>query len=183
MFRIKYISKHTYYIRLYLCCRDFIFVTADHHQICYPIFLTAKYLTTTICISALSMIIQVAILNIYHKEPLVPVPVWLQCTIQCLSCGRANRRVTDEPMETKKKIDATKQRKRSVIGQEMQAANNVIQCETCKRTGAANRHDAVEYLREEWKQVGRVLDCLFFIVFIVIQLILIIFTFGMVTRY
>ena len=164
-------------------CWDFISVTADHHQICFPIFLTAKYLTTTICLSALSMIIQVAILNIYHKEPLVPVPVWLQCTIQCLSCGRANRRVTDEPMETKKKLDATKQRKRSVMGQEMQAENSVIQCETCKITGAANRHDVVEDLREEWKQVGQVLDCLFFIAFIMIQLILIIITFGMVTRY
>ena len=90
----------------------------------FQLWSTAKYLTITMCVSALSMVIQVAILNIYHKVPLDPVPDWLQCVTRCLSCARGNRRVRNAPGRNQQKVDDTKATN-VMVGAEME--------QTCRR--------------------------------------------------
>ena len=122
-----------------------------------------------------------AILNIYHREPLVPVPGWLKTTARCLSGTICNRRVGNEPVgdqqeendttEPSAMVEATCESKQSI-------ENEAIVGELRKITDRLDSHDADDELRKEWRNVGHALDRFFFLVFIVIQLSLTLVTFG-----
>ena len=120
------------------------------HQTRFPVLLTAKYLTTTICVSAMSIIIQVAILNIYYKEPLVPVPGWLRHVTRCHLCTRGNRRVESEPISNQEKegdVDESCARKSTEFGKQRQTedkniTNNRWNGQTCFWRSDARRMEA-----------------------------------------
>ena len=151
------------------------------HQTRFPVLLTAKYLTTTICVSAMSMIIQVAILNIYYKEPLVPVPGWLRHVTRCHLCTRGNRRVESEPISNQEKegdVDESCARESTEFGKQRQAEDNNITPEPRQITSGMDRRVSGEVMQEEWKRVGQILDRSFFFIFIAIELCLIFTNFG-----
>ena len=122
-----------------------------------------------------------AILNIYHREPLVSVPGWLKTTARCLSGTICNTRVGNEPVGDKQEENDT--REPSAMGEatcerQQSIENDAILSELRKITERLDSHGVDEKLREEWRNVGQALDRFFFLVFIIIQLSLTLVTFG-----
>ena len=65
-------------------------------------------------------------------------------------------------------------------GHQLQSDSNEILCELCKISGKPGSDAAGKGLADDWKHVGQVLDRFFFIIFMMIQLILIFITFGLI---
>ena len=49
----------------------------------------------TICISTMSVVVQMVILNLYYKAPLTPYPTWLKRVKQYLTCRSGITTVED----------------------------------------------------------------------------------------
>ena len=116
-----------------------------------------------------------AVLNVYHKVPLTPVPEWLKALIRRLRFISGSERVEDAPVnDDQKEKDVKKVSKTAATtGQkELVDESSGILNEVCKITDKMESHFAGENLREEWKIVGRVLDRFCFVIFMTIQMIL-----------
>ena len=116
-----------------------------------------------------------AVLNVYHKVPLTPVPEWLKALIRRLRSISGSERVEDAPVnDDQKEKDVKKDSKTAeTIGQkELVDESSGILNEVCKITDKMESHFAGENLREEWKIVGRVLDRFCFVIFMTMQMIL-----------
>ena len=116
-----------------------------------------------------------AVLNVYHKVPLTPVPEWLKALIRRLRFISGSERVEDAPVnDDQKEKDVKKVSKTAATtGQkELVDESSGILNEVCKITDKMESHFAGENLREEWKIVGRVLDRFCFVIFMTMQMIL-----------
>ena len=140
-------------------------------------YLTAVYLTSDICVSALSMVIQTAVLNVYHKMPLTPVPEWLKALIRRLSyisgSGRAEEAPVNEDQKEKDGKEVNKTAEATNRKQLVDEGSGILN-EVSKITDKMESHFAGEKLREEWKIVGRVLDRFCFFIFITVHLIILV---------
>ena len=122
-----------------------------------------------------------AILNIYHREPLVSVPGWLKTTTWCLSGTICNRHVGNELVGNQQEENDTTEP--SAMGEatcerQQSIENDAIMSELRKITERLDSHGVDEKLREEWRNVGQALDRFFFLLFITIQLSLTLVTVG-----
>ena len=138
-------------------------------------YLTAVYLTSDICVSALSMVIQMAVLNVYHKVPLTPVPEWLKALIRRLSyisgSGRAEEAPVNEDQKEKDGKEVNKTTEATNRKQLVDEGSGILN-KVSKITEKMESHFAGEELREEWKIVGRVFDRVCFFIFITVHLII-----------
>ena len=138
------------------------------------ILILAIYLTVTICISAVSMVVQMIILNIYHKAPLSPVPTWLKRAQQISTCPHGIMPVADisnglEEESTKENPNMAKSADKTPA-KASASDRNGDPVEICDESNET----AEESLRQEWQMVARMMDKIFFIVFLLLQLSLII---------
>ena len=116
-----------------------------------------------------------AVLNVYHKVPLTPVPEWLKALIRRLRFISGSERVEDAPVNDDQKDKDVKKvsKTAATTGQkELVDESSGILNEVCKLTDKMESHFAGENLREEWKIVGRVLDRFCFVIFMTMQMIL-----------
>ena len=161
-----------------------IFMEGNHWTYFNTFVIAAIYLTATICVSAVWMIVQMVILNFYHKAPLVPVPDWIKRLTHCLACQRISPQVGSTPVDwTNNKDDNTE----DVQGvddtfndKHLSGENNVLYGEVCKITNEIATHTAEEVMREEWQVVARVMDRFCFWFFVLLQVILVVASFGVI---
>ena len=127
---------------------------------------------------------QMAILNIYHKAPLTPVPGWLKRVQRYLTWRCGNTRVEDIPENLKR--ESTKGTLTIAdMEDETQSENpnngyDGVPAEVCKKESKVMHCPSEEALREEWQTVARMMDKIFFIIFISLQIALIVGTFGVI---
>ena len=130
------------------------------------------------------MIVQMVILNFYHKAPLIPVPDWLKRITRCLACHHVRSQVgstSDDNAQNKdgsfqdvKEVDRTSNEKR-LLGD-----TKSIWGEVCKITDEIANRAADEAMREEWQVVARVMDRFCFWFFVLLQVILVVSSFGVI---
>ena len=129
------------------------------------------------------MVVQMVILNIYHKVPLIPVPDWLKAVTRCLSCVCGNvrvRNVSADDQENEETTRECKSKRGATEEKNLETNNNSILEELCKITSRMDSHVVGEGLREEWQIVGHTLDRFCFIIFITVQMGLVIATYWMI---
>ena len=124
------------------------------------------------------------ILNIYHKAPVTPVPTWLKRIQQYFTRRRGNTRVEDIPENRKQEctkgtlktvdMDDVTQNKKESHG------NDGFAEDICKHTEKVISRPSKDALREEWQAVARLMDQIFFIVFVSVQVSLMIGAFGII---
>ena len=120
------------------------------------------------------MVIQMAVLNVYHKVPLTPVPEWLKALIRRLQYIGGSERVEDAPVNDDQKIKEVNTTTETTDGKQLVDEGSGILNEVRKITDKMESHFAGEDLREEWEIVGRVMDRFCFFIFITVHLILLV---------
>ena len=128
------------------------------------------------------MVVQMIILNFYHKFPLTPVPDWLKRTAYFLTCRRMGSKVGNTPGgdtgSKDAKVTDVNEMDDTVDERVPLGENDGILKEVCKITGEMANRSEDETLQEEWQIVARMMDRFFFILFVIIQVSLVIATFG-----
>ena len=119
------------------------------------------------------MVVQMIILNIYHKTHLTPVPKWLKRAQQILIC-HGSMRVADipigqKPESTNKALHMPNSADKTHVKAPTKN-NNGVPIENCD--GSDEISD--EALQQEWQKVARMMDQIFFVVFLLLQVSLII---------
>ena len=129
------------------------------------------------------MVVQMAVLNIYHKAPPTPVPEWLKVLIRRLPCMGGSERVQDVPTNEKQKenhVEEVNTAAETAGEKQLCVEGSGILNEVCKITDRLESHFIGEDLREEWKIVGRILDRFLFFIFVTVHLVLFIITIARV---
>ena len=157
------------------------------------ILLAAIYLTTNMCICGISIVCQLAVLNCYHVYPLREIPSLLRKLQACMVCnsGAHNNEVhpcADENGHVhnhfSKNDEGTlnmglvggkgvKGKSSDMGGNVMPSNQNIIK--------NVKRNDAEEYLRLEWRALGRHCDCFLFISFAAIHVCVILIMVGLLS--
>ena len=134
-----------------------------------PLF-SAIYLTLIICISSLSVVVKMIILNIYHKSPLTPVPKWLNGIKQYITCRFGITRVADisenpQQATTKARVSITDEKAENRSGKRSNG-NDDAMTKVCKCTRETMRGAFEEAMREDWQSLAQSLVRAFFIILI-----------------
>ena len=134
--------------------------------------------------SAVSMVVQMIILNFYHKFPLTPVPGWLKRIAYLLTCRRMGSKVgntSNGSVEVKDvKVTDVIEMDDTVDAKVPLGENDGILKEVCKITDEMAIRAQEETTQEEWQIVARVMDRFFFLLFVILQVSLVIATFGVI---
>ena len=142
------------------------------------------YLTTTICTSAVSVVVQIDILNIYHKAPLTPVPLWLKKIAQFSPCRSGCFAQSDVPKsprgESTRVIMKSGDLGDANQGRKQTSGNNGVSDEAYIHADEVANRKIDEVLREEWQTVARIMDNIFFVIFVLLQVTLVIATFCII---
>ena len=128
------------------------------------------------------MVVQMIILNFYHKFPLTPVPGWLKRTAYFLTCRRMSPKVGSTPDGSTGSKDAkvtdVNEMDDTVDEKVPLEKNDGILKEVCKITDEMANRAEDESMQEEWQIVARMMDRFFFVLFVIIHVSLVIATFG-----
>ena len=139
---------------------------------------SAIYLTLVICMSELSLLIQMIILNVYHVDPVPPVPRWLKWIT-----GTQNAVAPDHDndgelnsvpsMRRYDKAESKLSAESCAVDSMQNECSNILRLlEKLVQIGKSGYGcESEEHLRAEWQLAARNRDKFFFVLFLSINLI------------
>ena len=130
------------------------------------------------------MIVQMVILNFYHKAPLVPVPDWLRHFTRCLGCHHFGSQVGSTSVNSANTSDVNlqdvKRINRASNGKHLSEDDNRVLGDVCKITDETATRAAEEAMRGEWQVVACMMDKFCFWFFVLLQVVLVASSFGII---
>ena len=151
----------------------------------------AIYLTAIMCTCCASIILEMAVLNIYHMQPLRQIPRWVRCIETWCTCL-----VSAVPDHTARPDSSADDRRGPVIA--LEDAGQSPQKRLYEKNGGRGRRSELEdgirrgiqvitdkiasnekeeSLRRQWMRVARLFDRLLFIIFSLLHFVIILIIF------
>ena len=142
-------------------------------------YVAAMYLTITVTICGLNLLMQIMLLKMHHVTPIRPVPRWMKITKDILSCRFCCRRGEVDPNHDSKVPEAEAG---ATVVNDVESNDFDLDTALLREIKILSKKvisdDEENAMAEEWKDIAKRIDTWFFYVFIVFQVVMAIICFG-----